>query len=341
MAQAIAPGIDFANRFHIWMGVMANLGSPIWLLFLMAGAVDLAFKYRFSLLSALPGSDISHSGGAVQVLLLATLALLFLPKILAMFLAIPKAGQFGGALRLVASTLIETAIWTLLAPAIALLHAVCRYEPRGRHVRWTAQNRSDTGLGFLERFHIFWMPPVIGVIATTVLAIWAREELWLLSPILVGWLIAPVLAWMTSQPKLGEWARRHRLFLTPEENPELCPAELRFVDQAAAVSTNSLSLPFGGIARAVIGSPYAFRARCSPSPAEGWRLANRGLSRRSSREADRRRAGGFGPFSALCLALGCRVSALAASRILEPSRGGGCTHGGESVWTTNRKDWSR
>ena len=79
-----------------------------------------ALKYSFSLLSALPGSDISHSGGAVQILLLATPALLFLPKIFAMFLAIPKAQQFGGAFRLAASTLIETAIWTLLAPVVML-----------------------------------------------------------------------------------------------------------------------------------------------------------------------------------------------------------------------------
>ena len=76
-----APGIDFANRFHIWMGLMAYLSSPIWLLFLIVGAVDLAFKYRFSLLSALPGTGVTYSGGAVQMLLLATLALLFVPKL--------------------------------------------------------------------------------------------------------------------------------------------------------------------------------------------------------------------------------------------------------------------
>jgi membrane glycosyltransferase len=117
----------------------------------------------------------------------------------------------------------------------------------GLQVRWTAQNRSDTGLGFLESFRIFWVPPVMGVIATTVLAIWAQEELWLLSPILAGWLIAAVLAWMTSQPKLGDWARRHRLFLIPEEIPELCPAELGFVEQAAAGSGTSLSSPYDAL----------------------------------------------------------------------------------------------
>jgi membrane glycosyltransferase len=151
-----APGIDFANRFHIWMGLMAYLASPIWLLFLIVGAVDLAFKHRFSLLSALPGIDVTYSGGAVQMLLLATLALLFLPKLLAMFLAIPKAPEFGGVIRLVASTLVETAIWTLLAPAMMLYYTqFVVMNLAGLQIPWTAQNRSDTGLGFFESLRIF------------------------------------------------------------------------------------------------------------------------------------------------------------------------------------------
>jgi membrane glycosyltransferase len=248
-----APGIDFANRFHIWMGLMAYLRSPIWLLFLIAGAVDLAFKYRFSLLSALPGVDISYSGGAVHLLLVATIALLFLPKILAMFLAIPKAARFGGVMPLVTSTLVETVIWTLLSPAIMLYYThFVIMNLAGLQIPWTAQNRSDRGLGFFESLRIFWLPPVLGSIASAFLAVWAPEELWLLSPILIGWLLAPVLAWLTSQPRLGDWARRHRLFLVPEEKPELCPAELRFVEEGAGRSGISWSFPHGGLARAVI-----------------------------------------------------------------------------------------
>jgi membrane glycosyltransferase len=42
------------------------------------------------------------------------------------------------------------------------------------------------------------------------------------------------------------------LFVIPEENPELCPAELRFVEKSAAGSGTSWDFPHGGIARAVI-----------------------------------------------------------------------------------------
>ncbi|MFZ4682261.1 MAG: glucans biosynthesis glucosyltransferase MdoH [Terrimicrobiaceae bacterium] len=249
-----APGIDFANRFHIWMGVMAYLGSPLWLLFLITGAVDLAVKHRFSLLSSLPGDRITPSLGAVQVLLLATLALLFVPKILAMLLTLPKAKQYGGAMRLFVSTLIETAVWTLLAPAIMIYYTqFVVMNLAGLQVQWSSQNRSDDkGLGLLESFRIFWLPPVCGLLAISALITWAPQVLWVLSPILAGWLLAPVLACLTSKARLGDWARRHRLFLIPEENPALCPKELRFVEEHAGKDDSAWNNPAAGLARAVI-----------------------------------------------------------------------------------------
>ena len=108
------------------------------------------------------------------------------------------------------------------------------------------------GLGFFQSLRIFWMPPVMCIIAATSMAIWAREELLLLSPILIGWLIVPVLAWITSRPDLGDWARRHGLFLIQEENPQLSPAELRFVEQGVSDLGTAWGFPHGGIARAVI-----------------------------------------------------------------------------------------
>ena len=248
-----APGIDFANRFHIWMGLMAYLGSPIWLLFLIVGAVDLAVKHRFSLLSSLPGSAISQSGEAVQTLLLATLALLFVPKLLAVLLTLPRAKNHGGSIRLFAGMLIETAIWTLLAPAIMLYYTQFVFmNLMGRQVRWSAQNRTDEGLGFLESFRIFWLPPTAALAAGTALVHWAPQELVLLSPILAGWLLAPVLAWMTSLPQLGEWTRRFKLFFIPEEDPKLSPRELQFVERCGEPADRAWEFPFGGIARVVI-----------------------------------------------------------------------------------------
>jgi membrane glycosyltransferase len=59
-------------------------------------------------------------------------------------------------IRLVASTLVETAIWTLLAPAMMLYYTqFVVMNLAGLQIPWTAQNRSDTGLGFFESLRIF------------------------------------------------------------------------------------------------------------------------------------------------------------------------------------------
>jgi membrane glycosyltransferase len=249
-----APGIDFANRFHIWTGLMSYLSSPLWLLFLITGVIDLAFKNRFSLLSALPGSEFSYSGGAVQVLMLATFALLFLPKILALLTTLPTAKRFGGMVRLTISALTETLVWTLLAPAIMLYYTrFVILNILGITVRWGNQNRSDdVGPGLRESLKQFWLPPVTGVISLTALIIWSPVQIWLLSPIIAGWLCAPFLAWLTGQPKLGDITRRLGLFAIPEENPKTCPPELAFVSRENPEVSPPISEPPDGFAQAVV-----------------------------------------------------------------------------------------
>lgn len=248
-----APGIDFANRFHIWMGVMAYLSSPLWLLFLITGVVDLAFKHQNSLLTALPGASVFPGTGAVPILLIATLAVLFVPKILAMLLALPTSSRFGGPLRLIVSTFIETLVWTLLAPAVMIYYTqFVVMNLAGLQIHWSAQNRSDDhGPGFWESCRIFWIPPVMGVFATAAIIVWSPQELPWISPILAGWLLAPVMAWITGQPWLGDWTRKHNLFLIPEETPATCPKELTFVASAPETTKPAPAPAFSGIARAV------------------------------------------------------------------------------------------
>jgi membrane glycosyltransferase len=233
---------------------MSYLSSPLWLLFLVVGIVDLAFKNRFSLLSALPGAEFSYSGGAVQVLMLATLALLFVPKFLALLVTLPSAKQFGGALRLVAGALIETVVWTLLAPAIMLYYTrFVILNLLGITVRWGNQNRSDDiGPTLKESFRTFWLPPAVGIVATVALAIFSPAQILLLSPILLGWLTAPILAWLTGQPGLGDFTKRWGLFSIPEENPKTCPEELAFVAEATPSADLVWTGAHSGLARAVV-----------------------------------------------------------------------------------------
>ena len=248
-----APGVDFANRFHIWMGVMAYISSVLWLVFLVLGTIDLAVKHRFSLLSALPGDPIAQSGGAIPLLLVATLVMLFLPKFLSLLVSLPKARQFGGVIPLVAGTILETIISTLMAPVMMIYYS--RFVISilaGLQVKWEAQNRSDDkGLGFLESWRIFWLPPFIATVVTSLMFVFARHEILLMSPILLGWFLGPILAWITSQPKLGDFLLRTRLFLVPEEIDERCPEELKKVHQIIQADDQNWKFPFAGVARAV------------------------------------------------------------------------------------------
>lgn len=294
-----APGIDFANRFHIWMGVMAYLSSPLWLLFLITGVVDLALKHQYSLLTALPGAGVFPGTGAVPILLIATLAVLFVPKILAMLLALPTSSRFGGPLRLIASTFIETLVWTLLAPAVMIYYTqFVVMNLAGLQIHWSAQNRSDDhGPGFWESCRIFWIPPVMGVLATTAIIVWSPQELPWISPILAGWLLAPVMAWITGQPWLGDWTRKHNLFLIPEETPETCPKELTFVASAPETPQPTSARAYRGIAR-VVADPVTHaihvsllrRRRPAPAPKAAYlealrqRLISEGPSGLSNRE---------------------------------------------------------
>ena len=252
-----APKIDFANRFHIWMGVMAYLSSILWFIFLVLGAVDLAIKYRSSMLSALPGAATALSGGAVTILLTATLALLFVPKLLSLAFLIGRAKSYGGALRMIASTLIETLIWTLLAPVMMLYYSrFVIMNLLGLQVKWAAQNRSeDDGLSFGQSLRVFWFPPLLGIAATAAFLNYAPHEILLLSPILLGWLLAPVLAWFTSSPILGDKTRAWNLFKIPEEDATSRPEELRFVEEGTEQPSEEWKIPHAALAQTVV-DPY-------------------------------------------------------------------------------------
>lgn len=223
-----APGIDFANRFHIWTGLMAYGGGALWFLFLLVGAVDLAGKQRLSHLSASPEDLITQNGGALLVLLIATLCLLFVPKFLAAMLAIRHAKCFGGVARMGCSVVLETLTWVLLAPVMMWYYT--RFVLTGLlglHLKWEAQDRQEDGLSFPDALRAFWQPPILAIGAGIALAAHLPQHILLVSPILAGWLLAPAMAWITSLPKTGEFTRRRGLFLIPEEHASSTPCELQ------------------------------------------------------------------------------------------------------------------
>jgi membrane glycosyltransferase len=229
-------------RAHLFMGIMAYLGSPLWFLFLIFGTW-VAWDRAGSGLSDLPydGTLVDRwldIDGRTQSLILTGVIflLLFLPKILAMTGAIlvPRVRRsFGGLFALLAGTFLETLLSVLLAPAVMVAHTLMVSGiVLGHAVGWGSQNREADGTGWGEALTVHATPTLLGI-AWAVLAWYISPTFaaWM-SPILLGLILCiPVSVW-TSRARYGRALARHKILSTPEElNP---PDVLKLADMAHA-----------------------------------------------------------------------------------------------------------
>ncbi len=244
--------LPFPTRMHLFMGIMAYLGGPLWFLFLIL-STWIAYDRTSSGLSSLPPpSSYAHkwfgvtAGEQTIILTLVIFALLFLPKILAVTFGILTPGtrrSFGGGFRILIGSLMESIVSMLLAPCIMAAHTLMVLSFfLGRAVGWGNQNRETDGTSWGDalRFHAF--PTLLGI-AWTYLAIVIGNNskgaggfamqyafaLWM-TPILLGLtLAAPVSVW-TSRSRYGRALARNGILSTPEElNP---PEVMNLADEA-------------------------------------------------------------------------------------------------------------
>ena len=228
-----ARGLHAANRLHLALGILAYLASPLWLAFLVVSSV-IAWRYAATGLSPLPVDSLAnylHLGFHAQALLLlfGTLGLLFLPKILAILDLARRPGAaagFGGWTRVIAGAVSETAIFTLIAPVLMLFHSkFIALTLAGRGVAWVAQRRGTDG-------DPEWREAILTHAGHTITGLgWGALALWVdpafaawLAPILLGLISSIPVSLMTGQIGTGNFVRRLKFFLTPEETsppPEL------------------------------------------------------------------------------------------------------------------------
>jgi len=245
--------LPFSVRMHLFMGIMAYLGSPIWFLFLILGTW-VAWDRADSNLSRLPFENYAERwfgiNGTEQsiILSLAIFALLFMPKILAVIGGILTPSirrSFGGGFRLLFGTVFETLVSMLLAPCIMVAHTLMVLSiVMGRTVGWNTQNRETDGTAWGDafRFHapqtllgIAWCAVAIQIglndeVSITVEAKYAFF-LWML-PILLGLVLSAPVSVLTSRTRYGKALLRRKLLATPEELN--VPAVIQLADQANA-----------------------------------------------------------------------------------------------------------
>ncbi len=241
-------------RAHLFMGIMAYLGSPLWFLFLIFGTW-IAWIREESKLSNLPydGTPIARwlkVGVDTQSLILtgAIFLLLFLPKILALIgsILVPRVRRsFGGFFPLVIGVCIETVLSMLLAPAVMLAHTLMVSGiVLGHAVGWGSQNRDADGTSWGEAFTVHAPPTFLGI-AWGLLA-------WKISPVFAAWM-APItlglvlsipVSVLTSRARYGKALGRYSILSTPEELNT--PTVMKLADMAQASVDPALDATVAG-----------------------------------------------------------------------------------------------
>jgi membrane glycosyltransferase len=222
-----ARGLHWVSRIHLIQGIMSYLASPLWFALLISGLV-LSLQAQFTQpnyfpdgFSLFPSWPVFDPERALRLFGI-TMAVLFLPKILAVVAALfdrDLRRGCGGVRGLVTSLFAESALSALLAPVTMLTqsHVVIDIL-RGRDSGWNRQNRADAGVTFDFALRRCAKHLVVGTLmAIASIAVSFDTFLWTL-PVTLGLMLSALLTWWTSKPEAGLAARRLGLFLIPEEN---------------------------------------------------------------------------------------------------------------------------
>jgi membrane glycosyltransferase len=239
-----AAGLYWLSRFHLVMGIMSYLASPIWLLFIVFGILLALqahflrpeyFPKEFTLFPTWPTFDPERA----LRLFVGTMAVLVAPKVFGYILLLKDrqaVRRCGGALRIGMSVLVELVLSSLIAPVMMLMQsAEVMGIVTGRDAGWKAQRRDDGSIPFrvVARHH---RTHTLCGVALAVAAYTVSPVLlaWL-APVVLGLVLAIPVSAVTGRQELGTAVRRLGLLATPEEIDP--PAVLR--------RTNELTCAWG------------------------------------------------------------------------------------------------
>jgi membrane glycosyltransferase len=239
-------GFRPANRFHLLMGVMGYLSSPLWLLFMLLSTIQV-----FSLVTSPVAANDAEKfedvtslfGYMIKVpealtLFALTMLVIFVPKIVSVVVTLgntAEAEKFGGKRRLVVSALLETMLSTLLAPInMAFNSKFVLMTLLGQGVSWVTQKRGadDDGTDWREAIITHGGQTFFGLVWGLSSWILLPSFFWWLSPVIAGLVLSVPLSILLSKGRIGRRARQIGLFLTPEETHP--PYELKRLEQNLA-----------------------------------------------------------------------------------------------------------
>ena len=222
-------GFKAANRFHLGMGVMAYVSSPLWLLFLILSTIHVFAQVtatnhlpRFQDYTNIFGYEIEIPQSLF--LFFFTMLLLFLPKVVSLVAALGKtetAEKFGGRTRMLLSAVLEIVASTLLAPVNMIFNSkFVVFTLLGQGVGWITQRRDagEEGTDWREAILTHWGMTLFGLIWGVSAFIISPMFFWWLSPVISGLILSIPISIFLSKASIGKGARDSGLFLAPEES---------------------------------------------------------------------------------------------------------------------------
>jgi membrane glycosyltransferase len=217
-------GLHPISLYHLAAGIMSYLAAPILTLFIVIGVAEgylrLHRPIRYFVGANPQPVWPSHAEPYVTALLALTAAMLFLPKLLRLMVALGDGAErrrVGGALRLIASFFIELAASLLIAPVLMLFHSRFVVEIlAGRAVGWTAQPR-QAGTPAAALVRLLAAPTAVGLITMVVGWFLLGDLFWFLLPFFAGLVLAIPVALLGNSQTLADTLRRLRLLVSPDE----------------------------------------------------------------------------------------------------------------------------
>ena len=223
---------------------MGYLASPLWMMQLIVGIVLVLqshyirpeyFTAEFSLFPTWPRFDYER---ALQLFEL-TIAILLAPKFLGLIVALfdgPTRRGSGGAVALIASTLLEIVISAAIAPIMMLIQSGSVAQIlSGRDTGWNPQRRDDGSIPFRSIARRHRAHALLGLVTLFAAALISPSLVLWMSPTIAGLLLSIPLSWASGQLWLGLGLKRIGLLRTPEETspPEVVQRANALSDELA------------------------------------------------------------------------------------------------------------
>ncbi len=260
MKVLVSKGLHPVSRVHFIIGIMSYLSSPLWLGFLLVGLMIVLGReffppvYFHEVRTLFPVWPIFDKIGTIALFVFSMFMLIF-PKFLGLIIYLKSNKDkklVGGYVGAIKSVVTEIVVSALNAPIMMMFQSKFVFDIfAGNDVGWSAQNRGDHGTSFREAWSRHSWHMILGIVSTFVIWFYAHSLFYWMLPITVGLILSIPISMLTSKVSVGEWFRKHKYFIIPEEE------SMPFILQRAKFFVNKLSLnesSCGGVEQVVCNS---------------------------------------------------------------------------------------